>query len=58
MPVFINGQKLTVVDNVRILGVTISNDFSWAELVKGIRTKLNGRLDILWRLGYILNMTC
>ena len=58
MPVFINGQELTAVDKVRLSGITLSYDLSWAEHAKGVRTKLNGSLGVLRQLSYILNMKC
>ena len=43
----INGEKIEQVQSSKLLGVTISNDLTWGEHVKNIRTKATQRLYFL-----------
>jgi hypothetical protein len=54
--VFINGQALNNVENIRILGVTITSKLDWTEHGQSVCAKMNGRLCVLRRLGHVLNM--
>ena len=46
-PVVINGKDLSVVENAKILGVTISNDLKWNDHVEQAIKKANSRLYFL-----------
>ena len=49
-PVLINGKDLSVVENAKILGVTISNDLKWNDHVEEAIKKANKRLYFLVQL--------
>ena len=54
-PVVIDKEQLTVVRQMIILGVTITDDLSWTPQADKVRAKMNGRLGVLKRFGQLIN---
>ena len=49
-PLIINGNEIEVVKSAELLGVTISNDFTWNEHVDNVIKKVNKRIYFLIQL--------
>ena len=55
LPIMLNGQALSIVQQLTILGVTITSDLSWTAHADKVCAKVNGRLAVLRRCGRHLN---
>ena len=55
LPIMLNGQALSIVRQLTILGVTITSDLSWNAHTNNVCAKVNGRLAVLRRCGRHLN---
>ena len=59
LPIMLNGQALSIVQQLTILGVTITSNLSWTVHADKVCAKVNGRLAVLRRCGRHLNAnTC
>ena len=50
-PIMLNGQALSIVQQLTILGVTITSDLSWTAHADKVCAKVNGCLAVLRRCG-------
>ena len=48
---FIDGEKLEVVDSTRLLGTIISSDLRWEQNTRHIVKKANARMELLRRVA-------
>jgi Reverse transcriptase (RNA-dependent DNA polymerase) len=53
--IMLNGNELSIVERMTILGVIITNDLSWTTQARKVQATISGRLSVLRRLGPVLN---
>ena len=49
-PLIVNGKEIETVDNVKLLGVTMSSDLTWNAHIEEVIKKANKRLYFLVQL--------